>query len=274
MARPESAEFNTAPRRRPLQQIRIAESVAAKLRARILASAEGAVLPKQDELVAEFRVSYPSVREALRILETEGLITVRRGNVGGAEILRPDASSAAYSLGLALQASRVRVADLADALVRLEPQCAAMCADRDDHADNIGPLLRQNLGECREMINDYAAFTSKAREFHDIIVTHSGNATMELVVRSLVALWSSQEETWDEAMAMSGETFGPPERQKTLDAHTRIVAKIEVGDAAGAERAARRHIEAVRDVYLSRFGDMEVVDAASARARGSFQSLM
>ena len=59
-----------------LQQIRIAESVAGELRRRILSAKEGSMLPKQDEIVAEFRVSYPSVREALRILETEGLITL------------------------------------------------------------------------------------------------------------------------------------------------------------------------------------------------------
>ena len=83
----------------PLQQVRIAESITAELRVRILSADEGAVLPKQDELVAEFQVSYPSVREALRILETEGLI------------------STAYSLGLALQATKYPLSDLSDAVV-------------------------------------------------------------------------------------------------------------------------------------------------------------
>ena len=71
-------------------QHRIAETVAGELRDRILAGADR--LPTQDQLVTEFGVSYPSVREALRILETEGLVTVRRGSVGGAEVHRPDES--------------------------------------------------------------------------------------------------------------------------------------------------------------------------------------
>ncbi|MFD5755541.1 GntR family transcriptional regulator, partial [Streptomyces sp. NPDC127044] len=52
-------------------QMRMAELVAAALRDRILAGGigDGSTLPKQDELVSEFGVSYPSVREALRILE-------------------------------------------------------------------------------------------------------------------------------------------------------------------------------------------------------------
>src|ERR1700712_5297682 len=95
-------------------QLRVAGSVAATLRERILAGIEieGSTLPTQDQLVQEFGVSYPSIREALRILETEGLVTVRRGNVGGAEVHRPGEASAAYPLGLALQAGRVSLADL------------------------------------------------------------------------------------------------------------------------------------------------------------------
>ena len=96
------------PRPGRVPQLRIAESVAASLRERILAASDGDGyrLPTQEQLVADFGVSYPSVREALRILETEGLVTVRRGKVGGAEVHRPDESSAAYHLGLVLQAGR------------------------------------------------------------------------------------------------------------------------------------------------------------------------
>src|SRR5581483_3159921 len=122
-----------AGRRPKLGQFRMAEQVADVLRERILTGlADGAPLPKQDEIVAEFGVSYPSVREALRILETEGLITIRRGNVGGAEVHAPNATTAGYALGLALQATRVSVADLGEALADLEPMTAARCARRSD----------------------------------------------------------------------------------------------------------------------------------------------
>src|SRR3954454_17228999 len=114
--------------------LRTAEHVAGALREQILAGrlADGTSLPKQDELVATFGVSYPSVREALRILETECLITVRRGNRGGAVVHAPDVSRAGYALGLALQAMQVRVPDLGEALVMLEPMCVANCARRAD----------------------------------------------------------------------------------------------------------------------------------------------
>ncbi|WP_125037020.1 FadR/GntR family transcriptional regulator [Nocardioides sp. LS1] len=264
---------NGARLRKPLQQIRIAESIAAELRTRILNADEGAVLPKQDELVAEFQVSYPSVREALRILETEGLITVRRGNVGGSQMLRPDASSAAYSLGLALQATKVRLSDLGDAVVRLEPQCAAMCVESADK-DQVLPKLRQNLEETRALLDDDPHFLVKAREFHDLLVTSSGNRTTELIVRSLVALWSAQEEAVEEVMAARGEAYTRADRQVVVNAHAKIIARMEAGDASGAERAVRRHNEAIRDTYISRVDVNEIVDAACARARRSFQALV
>ena len=82
----------TSARRSRIPQHRIAETVAAELRSRILVGdgPHDYRLPTQEQLVKEFGVSYPSIREAIRILETEGLVTVRRGNVGGAEVHRPD----------------------------------------------------------------------------------------------------------------------------------------------------------------------------------------
>ena len=45
-------------------------------------------------------MSPPSIREALRVLDTEGLVTVQRGNVGGAIVRAPQAGEVAYMLGL------------------------------------------------------------------------------------------------------------------------------------------------------------------------------
>ena len=133
----------TAIRRSRVPQHRIAETVAAELRTRILTGDYR--FPTQDQLVKEFGVSYPSVREAIRILETEGLVTVRRGNIGGAEVHRPDESSAAYHLGLALQGAQVTLGDLAAGLQLLEPLCAAECARRDDRADVVVPALAASI---------------------------------------------------------------------------------------------------------------------------------
>ena len=127
--------------RRRLSAPRIAEIVADELRRQIIDGelADGDLLPRQEVLVEQFNVSLVSLREALRILETEGLVSVRRGNRGGAVVHAPAKTSAAYMLGLLLQSERVGIADLGAALLELEPTCAALAAGRPDRADSLVP---------------------------------------------------------------------------------------------------------------------------------------
>src|SRR5215831_17108511 len=192
----------TPTRRSRIPQHRIAETVAAELRTRILVGdgPDDYRLPTQEQLVKEFGVSYPSIREAIRILETEGLVTVRRGNVGGAEVHRPDESSAAYHLGLVLQGSRVTLGDLATGLQMLEPMCAAECARRGDRATEVVPVLRANLHASAQVLDDAVAFTRISRDFHDLVVGFTPNATLRCVVGSLVSLWSAQVQAWAEVL--------------------------------------------------------------------------
>ena len=128
--------------RRRLSARRIAEIVADELRRQIIDGelADGDLLPRQEVLVEQFNVSLVSLREALRILETEGLVSVRRGNRGGAVVHAPAKASAAYMLGSAA-AERLwsLVADLGTALQELEPICAALAAQRPDRADTLVP---------------------------------------------------------------------------------------------------------------------------------------
>jgi DNA-binding FadR family transcriptional regulator len=255
-----------------IPQHRIAETVAGELRARILVGngPDDYQLPTQEQLVKEFGVSYPSIREAIRILETEGLVTVRRGNVGGAEVHRPDESSAAYHLGLALQGGRVTLGDLATGLQLLEPLCAAECARRSDRADAVVPALAANVEACAGLIGDGVAFTHVAREFHDLIVGFTPNATVRYVVSSLVALWSAQEETWAEALTRRGDYPSEAEAKSAIRTHQRIIEEISAGRAEEAQRVARAHLAATQALLLERFDD-GVVDASSARARQAIQ---
>jgi GntR family transcriptional regulator, transcriptional repressor for pyruvate dehydrogenase complex len=254
-------------------QHRIAETVAAELRARILAGddSDGYRLPTQDQLVTEFGVSYPSIREAIRILETEGLVTVRRGNVGGAEVHRPDESSAAYHLGLALQARRVTLGDLAAGLRTLEPMCAAECARRADRAEAVIPELEASIEQSAGLTEDGVGFTRAAREFHDLLVAFTPNATIRHVVGSLVTLWSAQEQAWAEAMSRRGQYPAPAEAAHAIRVHRRIAGAIAAGQAAAAEQLARAHLAATQALILERYDD-GIVTVSSARAREAIQA--
>ncbi len=222
-------------------------------------------LPTQDQLVSDFGVSYPSVREALRILETEGLVTVRRGSVGGAEVHRPDQSSGAYHLGLLLQGARVTLGDLAHGLLLLEPLCAGEVARRADRANAVVPTLTANIDASAEAVSDGVAFTRIAREFHDLVVAFTPNDTMRYVVRSLVALWSAQEQQWAATRTKLGEYPSPTAARGAVRTHRRLVDEIAAGRADEAQGIARRHLAATQALVLERFND-DVVNAASARS--------
>jgi GntR family transcriptional repressor for pyruvate dehydrogenase complex len=221
----------------------VADVVADELRDRILATEEpdGALLPKLDDLFDEFRVSLPSIREALRILETEGLVTVLRGNTGGAAIRRPSADRVAYMLALVLQSDDVGVDDVAGALRSLEPVCAAQAAERRDRAKAVVPVLRARLESSHAALDDADAYVHEARTFHEELVASCGNRTMIVMIGALESLWSAHVEGLVRKPAKLGAFADAATRKRSLADHRRLVAAIEKGDAKRAEQLARAH---------------------------------
>lgn len=239
--------------RRRLSAPRIAEIVADELRRQIIDGelADGDLLPRQELLVEQFNVSLVSLREALRILETEGLVSVRRGNRGGAVVHAPAKTSAAYMLGMFLQSEYVRLGDLGMALQELEPTCAALAARREDRADTLLPELKQINQAMAAHLDDGGRFTEIGRQFHDQVVRGCGNHTMIAVVGSLETLWSSHEQQWAEQTAALGEYPSLSKRRAVLNTHVRLTEVIEAGDADRARRLAARHLADTQTYVLS-----------------------
>jgi GntR family transcriptional regulator, transcriptional repressor for pyruvate dehydrogenase complex len=230
---------------RQMRQPRLAEMVAGVLRERIVSGelADGDLLPGLDKLVVEFGVSPPSLREALRILENEGLITVRRGNVGGAVVHRPKADAAAYMFGLVLQAEHVPVTDLAVALSHLESVCVVLCASRSDRRRNVVPRLRALHSAAENVIDDAVAFEKSCQEFHDGLIHCSGNQSLVLAVSAFESLWSEQQEGWAHRVSVLHEYPDLKLRREGLRSHAAILKAIESGDTELAERLTREHLQ-------------------------------
>ena len=104
--------------------------LAARLRELILSSglAEGTPLPPERELVAQSGLSRASVREALRVLETEGLVLTRAGRNGGSQVRRPGRESISRSFELFVRSHGVRFEALLEAREAIEPAAAALAA--------------------------------------------------------------------------------------------------------------------------------------------------
>jgi DNA-binding FadR family transcriptional regulator len=253
-----------------LRQPRLAELIASRLRSEILTGrlGEGDRLPRQEDLLAQFQVGLPSVREAMRILETEGLVSVRRGNVGGAVVHLPTARRTAYMLGLVLQARQSTLADTGTALSRLEPICAGMCAARPDREQAVLPELRALLEEQRGLLSDVVAFNRASRTFHERIVERCGNETMILVVGALESIWSAHEvETYEHAAPAAEPGAGA--MKAAFGDHRALLRAIESGDEEKAAACARTHLQAAQAYTLSRSDALTEITAELVRGGGS-----
>ena len=124
------------------------QQIADELRRLIVSGklSEGESLGHEPDLVERFGVSRPSLREALRILEAEGLISVVRGMLGGIVVHKPNERMTARTAALLLQARNVSLADVYEARSLLEPIAVRVIASSRSR--------RSAVAELRQLIRD------------------------------------------------------------------------------------------------------------------------
>ncbi len=255
----------TGSTRRRISQPKVSDLIADILRERILSGEFDELLPSQDSLLAEFSISKPSLREALRMLESEGLITVRRGNLGGSFVHRPEPRHAAYMLALVLQSRSVPIADVAAALKQLEGVCAGLCAAREDRASEVIPQLARCNLDAAEHIGDTLKYVTDTARFHELLVSLSGSETMKLVVGALETVWLSHVREWAESNTREGTFPDLDYRRRGLSVHEELTALIAAGEVDRVSRLAEDHFDPSR--FYS--GDVDVsrtVQASDVRA--------
>lgn len=254
-----------------MRQPRIAQLVADQLRVEILRGdvPNGGTLPPQEEMARRFEVSLPAVREALGILEHEGLVTVRRGNVGGSTVHPPTLRSAAYMVTLILESRSGTLADVAAAVEATEPICVALCAKREDRETTVIPALLADMAQLEEVsAGDPLEFNRTARRFHELIVEHCGNESLRVSVGALVAIWSAHEAAWTEVANDEGRFPGPAVRRQVIRAHAGILEAIRSGEPNTAARLASKHIDAVQQrMHYASGGTDQLVASALVRGR-------
>jgi DNA-binding FadR family transcriptional regulator len=235
-----------------LRQPHLAELIATELRSSILRGDlhDGELLPTQDELCVRFSVGKVTIREALRILENEGLVTVRRGNTGGATVHAPALRFAARMLAMVMEARTVTASQLAVTLQEMEPLCAAMCANNPDRMSTVVPELRTLLDASKEALPDPVEFTRLSRQFHETMVGGCGNEAMIIVVGALESIWSPGAEGWARRAARSDSYPDTSGRRSAWQTHQRLISLIADGKAELASRLAREHVTSAQRYSL------------------------
>ena len=242
-----------------------AELIASYIRGQVVRGdlKTGDSLPSETVLMEMFGVSRPTLREAFRILEAESLISVRRGARGGARVVSPDIAVAARYVGLLLQMSGTTIADVYEARMATEPAAAGLLAARrtQQDLDDLNACVEHLIGlvESDEHFRDADAWSQATQRFHDLILERAGNRTLAVqvgVLREVVAMHLS---------TVVMRTFDHPDTQdqfrKLVRSYRKLVLLIDAGDAEGAERHWRTHMEVVgRKLLPGDTGAKTVVD--------------
>jgi GntR family transcriptional repressor for pyruvate dehydrogenase complex len=250
--------------RAQFRQPKVSDMVADLLRQRVLSGELEGMLPSQDALLAEFNISKPSLREALRILESEALITIRRGNLGGAYIHRPEARHAAYMMALVLQSRSVMIDDVGAALKHLEGTCVGLCAARPDRVTAVVPRLEACNDAAAAALDDPLVYVDVTAEFHHLLVALCGNESIQLTIGALETIWLAHVQEWAKNMAKAG-TFPDREyRTRGLEIHRQITALIAAGDIKEASQLAEDHFDPTQ-FYSGSTGTSQPVVAAALR---------
>ncbi|HVV10513.1 FadR/GntR family transcriptional regulator [Amycolatopsis sp.] len=167
------------------RKAKMSETIAVHIR-RLIASGElreGEWLPTEPELMAEYGVSRPTLREAFRLLEGDSLVRVRRGPPGGAQVRLPGPEAVAPIFGLLLTLSGATLRDVYEARLVLEPPAARRLAEHGSPRDHAS--FAEELELARLAASTPETFGPSTVRFHQRMVELSGNRTLAAVVGML-----------------------------------------------------------------------------------------
>jgi GntR family transcriptional repressor for pyruvate dehydrogenase complex len=203
---------------------------------------KGAMLPVERDLIESFGVSRATMREALRILETEGLLEVTRGSKGGARITGPTLALAAHAVGMVLQAEGTKLDDVQAARQIIEPPAARMVAER--RSPEVLETLHAALDKEREAVGT-PEFPFASMRFHETLVQLSGNRTLSTFLFVLHEIHEGvatamSHKAMHAGLAKTGKTGGTI-HARTISTHEQLLELIEAGDGEGAEMLWREY---------------------------------
>jgi len=235
---------------------KMAELVAAQLRRKIIRGelSDGDALPAEAALMEEFAVSRPTLREAFRVLESEALISIRRGARGGARVQPPEGEVAARYAGLVLEHRGTTLQDVYDARTVIETPCAGLLARRRTDGDLA--QLRAAVAEAERLMDDPPAFIRAHMEFHALLVRLAGNQTLAVLngmVRHIIDLAN-----WSHVDLDAGTSENIRANRRGFRAHVKLVDLVAARQAEAAQELWRVHLEEAEH-YLLRNESMTTV---------------
>lgn len=218
----------------PAKSQRAFEDVVAQIERAILDGhlKPGSRLPSERELIEQLAVSRGTLREALRVLEYSGLVTIKKGVRGGAFVSATSGLMVANSLKWLLRMKRITLKELAEFRERLEGGAVrdAVRAARRSDLERLEQIVEE-LRETKDRRDQWRRTLELDLKFHESLVQVSGNTLSYTVMCSII-----------DCMREAFEAIPTDQGERVYRDHHRILVAIQSGDADRAEEEMRRHI--------------------------------
>jgi GntR family transcriptional repressor for pyruvate dehydrogenase complex len=243
--------MNSIRKRAASAKLKVAELVAAELRSEIVTGnlRPGDQLQPEKQLQAQFDISRPTLREALRMLESESLIEVTRGQLGGARVTPLDPAVLARQVGVCLQIEGVTLQDVWDCRMVMEPAAAAMLASSGNRT--AVERMTENVAAAREALDDYVTSARLTAEFCHILTDYCGNKTIHILSMLIRDIVDSQYV--DVAKKTYSRQGVDDMRKLNVRSREKMVQIVASGDAAEAQAYWHKHLEVTSKIVLSNY---------------------
>lgn len=209
------------------------------------------MLPSEAIMLEKYRTGRASLREALRLLEVQGLIVIRPGPGGGPMVAQVDSQHYGRVSTLYYHMLGVEYQNVVDARLVMEPVVVRIAAERQDPDDIL--KLKEFVARMKAGPDaDHDRYVRDATGFHAMLAGMSGNPVLTLSCRSL------QEIYHDRVHGL----FPAEEQIRVERDHVTIAQAIIKGDATRAERLMRQHMQEYVDYSKLRYPGLleETVD--------------
>lgn len=205
---------------------RVAQDIVRDIVLRVLET--GDRLPLEAAMVEEYGVSRTSLREALRLLEVQGLISLKPGPGGGPVVGTVEPSHLARTAALYFHLSAATYADVMATQVLMESTCARLAAMNPDREVLMAPWLVQDLPP------DTPTYRDVTTGFHHAVYLAAANPVLSLLTQAVTHIVTQH-------VVM---TMDPVElRGPIVDEHAELAQVIASGDADTAEAMMAEHFE-------------------------------
>jgi GntR family transcriptional repressor for pyruvate dehydrogenase complex len=236
-----------------------AEIVAAELRHQIVTGLlkPGDKLHPESVLQTEFNISRPTLREALRLLESESLISITRGKYGGSRVTSVDLGAAARQVGVFLQIEGTTLADVWLARTIIEPPAAGLMAAQKN--PTALAALEANIAAAREVVqSDPILYADLSAEFSLLITRNCGNKTIQLLSALIYEIIRKQHEHITERTLANAAVVEL--RLDSIRSRTAVVDLMRNGSPAAVETFWRAHLLHMRNLVMSAYKTPMTID--------------